>query len=88
MRRVPKPPYFCLLLPLAASNLTYLGMYESFSMSYKPITVICTNHLSAEQAGVAWESLLRDILLFRVLKKLSMPTSEIGETTVRQRVLP
>jgi hypothetical protein len=32
---VPKPPRFCFFLPLAASNLSYLGMYVTFGVVMK-----------------------------------------------------
>jgi hypothetical protein len=56
--------------------------------SAKPVTVICTNHLTPEQTQRAWDSLVRDVLLPRALREETLLATVPEETPARQREAP
>jgi len=40
----------------------------------QPVIVVCTNHLSPQQAEAAWNTLVRDILLPRAIQSVISST--------------
>ncbi len=48
---VPQSPYFCLFLPPATPNLSYLGMYDGVSLCDRRVAEILTANATAAEAA-------------------------------------